>query len=73
MPTKVKAKKSIKKKAAAKKAVVKRNAVAFAPTKLKLRRPVPSDIEIAQQAKLILGGNRGIDTVQLEQIDPFHA
>ena len=27
-------------------------AVGFVPTKLKLRRPVPSDIDIAQEAKL---------------------
>jgi len=46
------AKKVIKSKVVIKKKVTKKPAFAFKPTKLKLRRPVPSDIEIAQEAKI---------------------
>ncbi len=49
----------------------------FAPTRLKLRRPVPSDIEIAQEAKLkpILQVARelGIRESELELFGPFKA
>ena len=86
MPTKVKAKKPTKKtaikkvvkKAATKKPIVKRNAaVTFAPTKLKLRRPVPSDIEIAQEAKLKpimqVAEELGIRPDELELYGPYKA
>ena len=82
MPTKVKAKKFPKKatvkKAAAKKPIVKRNAVVtFVPTKLKLRRPVPSDIEIAQEAKLKpivqVAEELGIRPDELELYGPYKA
>jgi formyltetrahydrofolate synthetase len=86
MPTKVKAKKSTKKtaikkvvkKAATKKPIVKRNAaVTFAATKLKLRRPVPSDIEIAQEAKLKpimqVAEELGIRPDELELYGPYKA
>ncbi|HSR21329.1 MAG TPA: formate--tetrahydrofolate ligase, partial [Anaerolineales bacterium] len=52
-------------------------APAFAPTRLRLRRPVPSDIEIAQEAKLkpILQVARelGIREDELELFGPFKA
>ncbi len=49
---KVAAKKPVARKTAAKKTVAKKVLSGFVPTKLKLRRPVPSDIDIAQEAKL---------------------
>ena len=78
MPTKVKAKKPVKKKATVKKATVKRNVVLrFTPTKLKLRRPVPSDIEIAQEAKLKpitqVAEELGIRPDELELYGPYKA
>ncbi|HEY9152467.1 MAG TPA: formate--tetrahydrofolate ligase [Anaerolineales bacterium] len=87
MPTKVKAKKSLKKrpvvkkvikKAAVKKPVVKKNAATtFVPTKLKMRRPVPSDIEIAQEAKLKpimqVAEELGIRPDELELYGPYKA
>jgi methylenetetrahydrofolate dehydrogenase (NADP+) / methenyltetrahydrofolate cyclohydrolase / formyltetrahydrofolate synthetase len=78
MPTKVNAKKPVKKKAAVKKAMVKRNTVLrFTPTKLKLRRPVPSDIEIAQEARLKpitqVAEELGIRPDELELYGPYKA
>ena len=80
MPTKVKAnlKAPLKSKAAVKKETVKRNVVLrFAPTKLKLRRPVPSDIEIAQEAKLKpimqVAEELGIRPDELELYGPYKA
>ncbi len=72
MPTKVKAKKPVKK------ATVKRKVVLrFTPTKLKLRRPVPSDIEIAQEAKLKpitqVAEELGIRPDELELYGPYKA
>lgn len=62
----------IVKKVAAKKASVK-----FVPTKLKLRRPVPSDIEIAQEAKikpiLQVAAELGIRENELELYGPYKA
>ena len=72
------AKKSLVKKAAAslstngKKAVVR-----FTPTKLKLLRPVPSDIEIAQAGKLKpilqIAAELGIRENELELFGPYKA
>src|SRR5271157_2093570 len=78
MPTKVKAKKSVKKKAAGKKAMMKRKVVLkFAPNKLKIRRPVPSDIEIAQEARLKpimqVAEELGIRPDELELYGPYKA
>ncbi len=86
MPAKVKTSKSLKKaavkkviqRAAAKKPAAKRIAVVvFAPTKLKLRRPVPSDIEIAQEAKLKpivqVAEELGIRPNELELYGPYKA
>jgi methylenetetrahydrofolate dehydrogenase (NADP+) / methenyltetrahydrofolate cyclohydrolase / formyltetrahydrofolate synthetase len=83
MPIKVKTSKSSKKKAvvkkvAAKKPAVKRTAaVAFIPTKLRLRRPVPSDIEIAQEARLKpitqVAEELGIRADELELYGPYKA
>jgi len=51
--------------------------VAFVPTKLKLRRPVPSDIEIAQEAKvkpiLQVAAELGIRENELELYGPYKA
>lgn len=50
---------------------------AFVPTRLKLRRPVPSDIEIAQEAKLKpilqVAKELGIREDELELFGPFKA
>ena len=83
MPIKVKTSKSSKKKAvvkkvATKKPAVKRTAaVTFMPTKLKLRRPVPSDIEIAQEARLKpitqVAEELGIRADELELYGPYKA
>ncbi len=79
MPTKVKAKKSLKKKPAVKKAAVRKSVVkkTFVPTRLKLRRPVPSDIEIAQEAKLKpilqVAEEMGIRPNELELYGPYKA
>src|SRR5271157_6594655 len=78
MPTKVKAKKSVKKKAAGKKAMMKRKVVLkFAPNKLKIRRPVSSDIEIAQEARLKpimqVAEELGIRPDELELYGPYKA
>jgi methylenetetrahydrofolate dehydrogenase (NADP+) / methenyltetrahydrofolate cyclohydrolase / formyltetrahydrofolate synthetase len=81
---KAKAKKIVAKKAAVKKTpakkVVKKAATAktaFQPTKLKLLRPVPSDIEIAQAAKLKpilqIAEELGIRESELELFGPYKA
>ena len=70
-PIKKSAMKVIKKK------VTKKPAFAFKPTKLKLRRPVPSDIEIAQEAKikpiLQVAKELGIRENELELYGPYKA
>jgi methylenetetrahydrofolate dehydrogenase (NADP+) / methenyltetrahydrofolate cyclohydrolase / formyltetrahydrofolate synthetase len=67
---------SIRKAAAARPVSAKRKS-AFVPIRLKLRRPVPSDIEIAQEAKLkpILQVARelGIREAELELFGPYKA
>ncbi len=79
-----KAQKATTKKVAAKKpavkktAVVKRKAVpGFVPIRLKLRRPVPSDIEIAQEARLKpilqVAGELGIRENELELFGSYKA
>lgn len=76
---KAKARKLVAKKAATKK-TVKKAAPAkatFQPTKIKLLRPVPSDIEIAQAAKLKpilqIAGELGIRENELELYGPYKA
>ena len=70
-------KKIITKKVVIKKKVAKKPAFAFKPTKLKLRRPVPSDIEIAQEAKikpiLQVAKELGIRENELELYGPYKA
>jgi formyltetrahydrofolate synthetase len=78
MPTKkVKTSKPVKKKAVAKKPATPKRGTAFVPTKLKLRRPVPSDIEIAQEAKLKpivqVAKELGIREDELELYGPYKA
>lgn len=85
MATKSKVKKALpKKKVIAKKAPAKKTAAAtngkkpvFAATKLKLRRPVPSDIEIAQEAKikpiLQVAAELGLRENELELYGPYKA
>ena len=52
-------------------------ATAFVPTKLKLRKPVPSDIEIAQEGKLKsilqVAAELGIKENELELFGPYKA
>lgn len=87
MATKSKIKKALpKKKVIVKKAPAKKAAASaatdgkkpvFIPTKLKLRRPVPSDIEIAQEAKikpiLQVASELGIRENELELYGPYKA
>jgi formyltetrahydrofolate synthetase len=79
---KAKARKIVAKKAAKKKVVVqKKKALAaksvFQPTKIKLLRPVPSDIEIAQAGKLKpitqIAKELGIREDELELFGPYKA
>ncbi|MBI5824268.1 MAG: formate--tetrahydrofolate ligase [Chloroflexi bacterium] len=74
MATKAKSTKKSAKKVAPKKAAVK---VTFKPTKLKLVRPVPSDIDIAQAAKLKpilqIAEELGIRANELELYGPYKA
>ena len=71
------AKKVIQKKVVIKKKVTIKPAVVFKPTRLKLRRPVPSDIEIAQEAKikpiLQVAQELGIRENELELYGPYKA
>ncbi len=86
MATKTKITKGLaKKKVSIKKPPVKKVAAAsangkkdsFVPTKLKIRRPVPSDIEIAQAAKikpiLQVAAELGIRENELELYGPYKA
>src|SRR6266498_5767905 len=73
-------KSKVKKALPKKKVVIKKSSVkkvAFVPTKLKLRRPVPSDIEIAQEAKLKpilqVAAELGIRENELELYGPYKA
>ena len=73
---KVVAKKPVtKKKVAVRKPVAKK--ISFTPTKLKLLRPVPSDIEIAQAGKLKpilkIAQELGIKESELELFGPYKA
>ena len=65
------------KKFVVKKVVAKKASVKFVPTKLKLRRPVPSDIEIAQEARikpiLQVAAELGIRENELELYGPYKA
>ncbi len=71
------AKKVVAKKVAAKKAAPAKAQVTFKPTKLKLLRPVPSDIDIAQAAKLKpilqIAQELGIRENELELYGPYKA
>ena len=66
-----------KPKVAAKKVVATKAKVTFKPTKLKLVRPVPSDIDIAQAAKLKpilqVAAELGIRENELELYGPYKA
>ncbi len=87
MATKSKVKKALpKKKVIVKKTPSRKAALpaakngkkpSFAPTKLKLRRPVPSDIEIAQEARikpiLQVAAELGIRENELELYGPYKA
>ena len=70
-------KKAVAKKAAVKKAAPAKAKVTFKPTKLKLLRPVPSDIDIAQAAKLKpilqIAEELGIRENELELYGPYKA
>src|SRR6266498_1291175 len=73
-------KSKVKKALPKKKVVVKKSSVkkaSFMPTKLKLRRPVPSDIEIAQESKikpiLQVAAELGIRENELELYGPYKA
>ena len=72
---KVAAKKTVAKKAVVKKAVAKK--LSFVPTKLKLLKPVPSDIDIAQAGKLKpilqIAEELGIKESELELFGPYKA
>jgi methylenetetrahydrofolate dehydrogenase (NADP+) / methenyltetrahydrofolate cyclohydrolase / formyltetrahydrofolate synthetase len=86
MATKTKVKKALpKKKVIAKKVPAQKTVAAaangrkpsFVPTKLKLRRPVPSDIDIAQESKikpiLQVAAELGIRENELELYGPYKA
>ena len=74
---KIAAKKLAPRKTTAKKLVSTRAVRGFVPTKLKLRRPVPSDIDIAQEAKLKpilqVAEELGIRPNELELYGPYKA
>lgn len=65
------------KKPLSNKAIAKKTVAGFVPTKLKLRRPVPSDIEIAQEGKLKpilqVAAELGIREDELELFGPYKA
>jgi methylenetetrahydrofolate dehydrogenase (NADP+) / methenyltetrahydrofolate cyclohydrolase / formyltetrahydrofolate synthetase len=87
MATQTKNKKTLSKKSGIAKKVPAKSAgtsastngkkAAFVPTRLKLRRPVPSDIEIAQEAKLKpilqVAAELGIRENELELYGPYKA
>ncbi len=80
MAVKTKSAKKAAKAKPVKKAVKKaapKMTFAFAPTKLKLRRPVPSDIEIAQEAKIKpimqIAEELGVRPNELELYGPYKA
>src|SRR5574341_132750 len=82
MATKAKARKSPRRKPAVRRSTLSPNgrkaaSAKFVPTKLKLRRPVPSDIEIAQEAKLKpvlqVAAELGIRPDELELYGPYKA
>src|SRR5574341_1762243 len=82
MATKAKARKSPRRKPAVRRSTLspsgrKAASAKFVPTKLKLRRPVPSDIEIAQEAKLKpileVAEELGIRSDELELYGPYKA
>ncbi len=64
-------------KKAIKKSAAKKSTFAFTPSRLKLRRPVPSDIEIAQEAKLKpilqIAKEFGIREDEMELYGPYKA
>ena len=74
---KVVAKKAVVRKPAVKKAAGAKALPKFVPSKLKLRRPVPSDIDIAQEAKLKpilqIADELGIRPDELELFGPYKA
>src|SRR5688572_30260585 len=77
-PKKVNAKKTVIKKVGASLSTNgKKAGVPFAPTKLKLLRPVPSDIDIAQAGKLKpilqIAAELGIRESELELFGPYKA
>ena len=69
--------KKVVRKVIVKKAVATKPSGKFVPTKLKLRRPVPSDIEIAQAGKLKpilqIAQELGIKESELELFGPYKA
>ncbi|HEX2696148.1 MAG TPA: formate--tetrahydrofolate ligase, partial [Anaerolineales bacterium] len=77
MATKAKPRKAAPKKKIAAKRTTRKSASGFVPTRLKLRRPVPSDIEIAQEAKikpiLQVAAELGIRPDELELYGPYKA
>jgi len=77
MATRTKSAKKTTKSKPVKKVIVKKKAFAFKPTKLNLRRPVPSDIDIAQEAKLKpilqVAAELGIRENELELYGPYKA
>jgi formyltetrahydrofolate synthetase len=74
---KIAVRKTISRKAPARKLVAARGLPPFVPSKLKLRRPVPSDIAIAQEAKLKpilqVAAELGIRESELELYGPYKA
>src|SRR5436190_848336 len=77
MPAKSIKGKKITPKKVVKKPIKKSTAGKFKPTKLKLREPVPSDIDIAQEAKLKpilqVAAELGIRESELELYGPYKA
>src|SRR5512146_188834 len=71
------AKRPAARKVAVKKVAAGRGTRAFVPSKLKLRRPVPSDLAIAQEAKvkpiLQIAEELGIRPDELELFGPYKA
>lgn len=67
----------IKTKVKGKKTAIKKTSPGFVPTKLKIHRPVPSDIDIAQEAKLKpilqVAEELGIRPGELELYGPYKA